>query len=113
MALLAQRVATPDRKLRIISSEVELKALCNEYDLTAYKARNLAHMRQLLQWNAVGNGSGDANDRKERLECMNFQLLKNISWLQRDGGTELVPVVGKPAHIWSTVVQSHPQMSFT
>ena len=82
------RVATPDRKVRIIESEADLKALQTEYKLSSTL---VANMRQLLSWTGVGNGQGDDNDRDDRGKADNFQLLRRMSWLRRDGSTEYVP----------------------
>jgi predicted metal-binding membrane protein len=45
------RVATPDRRVKIIESEADLKALQTEYKLSSTLVANL---RQLLGWTGVG-----------------------------------------------------------
>ena len=104
------RVATPDRRSKIIESEADLKALQTEYKLSSTLVANL---RQLLAWTGVGNGKGDENDRDDRGKADNFQLQRKISWLRRDGSTECIPVVGKVKWIFETVVQPHPDMNFS
>ena len=103
------RLVSPDRKLYLVDNEHDLKAVGKLYGLTSPQIRNV---RQLLGWTGVGNHSGDRNDRTERKEAENFQLLSQIHWLKRDDASELVPVVGKPPHIWKSVVTPHPDMKF-
>ena len=102
------RLVSPDRKLYLVDNEHDLKAVGKLYGLTSPQIRNV---RQLLGWTGVGNHSGDRNDRTERKEAENFQLLSQIHWLKRDDASELVPVVGKPPHIWKSAVTSHPDMN--
>ena len=35
-----------------------------------------------------------------------------MRWLRRDGGPEIVPIVGSNPHIYKTVVEPHPDMNF-
>ena len=90
-------------------TEADLKALQVEYELSSALVANL---RQLFGWRGVGNGKGDKNDRDDRGKAGNFQLLENINWLKRVGAKEFVPVVGKVAHIFETVVQPRSDMTF-
>ena len=96
------RVVSPDRKLYLVDSEDDLKAVGERYKLTS---KQIGNIRQLLGWAGVGNHNGDRNDRSMRAEAENFMLLHNIHWLRHDDGTEYVPLVGKPQHMFDNVVK--------
>ena len=95
------RLVSPDRKLFLMADEDDLKAVAELYKLTSKQKGNI---RQLLGWVSVGNRSGDRNDRAERKESENFMLFHSIYWLKHDDGTEYVPLVGKPQHMFDSVV---------
>ena len=103
------RLVSPDRKLYLVDNEEDLKAVGKLYGLTS---KQLGNVRQLLSWTVVGNHSGDHNDRTERKEAENFQILSRVRGLKHDASSELVPVVGKPPHIFDNVVTPHPDMTF-
>ena len=96
------RLVSPDLRLWFIDDDEglkpDLKPIRALYGLTAAQTANV---RQLLN-GRVGNGRGDRNDRTERKEAANFMLLHNVSWLKHDNGTEYVPLVGKPEHIFDS-----------
>ena len=103
------RLVSPDRKLYLVDNEEDLKGVGKLYGLTS---KQLGNVRQLLSWTGVGNHSGDRNDRTERKEAENFQILSRVRWLKHDASSEPVPVVGKPPHIFDNVVTPHPDMTF-
>ena len=72
-------LVSPDRKLYLVDTEEDLKAVGKLYKLTSPQIRNL---RQVLGWTGVGNHSGDRNDLTERKEAENFQLLSRVHWLK-------------------------------
>ena len=103
-------LVAPDRVLYVIvlGDEVALKRVVERYESNPKKHYVLAgNLRQLLGWTMVGH------DRDAREETANFQLLTKIWCLQHDVSHEIVAVVGKYPHVWKTVVQPHPAMSFT
>ena len=113
-----QRLCAPDRVLHLIEYQDEdhLKALQKQYNLSAETVRNL---RQLLGWTRVGTAKGGRNDRAERFEADNWQIVyaaaeltssKTVQWLRHDIGSELVPLVGKLKHKFDTVVSLRPDM---
>ena len=103
------RLVSPDRKLFLMADEDDLKAVAELYKLTSKQKGNI---RQLLGWVSVGNRSGDRNDRAERKESENFMLFHSIYWLKHDDGTEYVPLVGKPQHMFDSVVTPRADMKF-
>ena len=103
------RLVSPDRKLFLMADEDDLKAVAELYKLTSKQKGNI---RQLLGWVSVGNRSGDRNDRAERKESENFMLFHNIYWLKHDDGTEYVPLVGKPQHMFDSMVTPRADMKF-
>ena len=102
------RLVSPDLRLWFIDDNEDLTPIRALYGLTA---EQIANIRQLLN-GRVGNGRGDRNDRTERKEAANFMLLDNVKWLKHDAGTEYVPLVGKPKHMFDSVVTPRSDMNF-
>ena len=73
------RLVSPDRKLFLVGTEDDLKAVGDLYNLTPKQRGNI---RQLLGWTGVGNCRGDRNDRTVRYESESFMLLENIQGTQ-------------------------------
>ena len=94
---LAMRLVSPDRVLYIVADKAELKALVKRLGLGWKLGGNL---RQLCGWDETGGGD----------EKGNWQRLESVVWLKHDTGTELVPLVGKVSHMYTSVVQSRPDM---
>ena len=65
------RLVSPDRKLFLVGTEDDLKAVGDLYNLTPKQRGNI---RQLLGWTGVGNCRGDRNDRTVRYESENFMI---------------------------------------
>ena len=110
-----QRLVSPERRLYIVTNEVELQSAVPE--APAGKARTartalISNLRQMLEWTSVGNSSGDINDRSERKKAGNWQPLGGVHWLKHDDGPEIVPLVGSSGHKYKTVVEPHPSMQF-
>ena len=104
------RLVAPDRVIHAIAfyDEVALKRVVERYESNRKKQVELAkNLRQLLGWTNVGD------DRDGCDETANFQLLTNIWCLQHDVSRDIVAVVGKYPHVWKTVVQPHPTITFT
>ena len=110
---MLQPLVSPERVLHLVRYEVEedLQAVVPKGVLKRWKL--VANLRQLLGWTEVGNSKGDDNDRNDRKEAGNWQLLEeHVRWLQHDEESAMVPVVGKNLHVFSTVVVPHPKMGF-
>ena len=106
-----QRLCAPDRLQWLIEHEnkEQLKAVQKRYNL---KRDEVGNLRQLLGWKDVGTPKGGRNDRDKRKETENFMLFHNIYWLKHDDGTEYVPLVGKPQHMFDSVVTPRADMKF-
>lgn len=94
------RLVSPDRVLYIVEDKAELKALTKRLNLGWKLGGNL---RQLCGWDQTGGGD----------EKGNWQRLESVVWLKHDSRQELVPLVGKVSHMFSSVVQQRPDMSMT
>ena len=103
------RLVSPDRKLFLMADEDDLKAVAELYKLTSKQKGNI---RQLLGWVGVGNRSGDRNDRAERKEVGELHAVPQHLRLKHDDGTEYVPLVGKPQHMFDSVVTPRADMKF-
>ena len=102
-----QRLVSPERRLYIVTNEVELQSAVPE--APAGKARTartalISNLRQMLEWTSVGNSSGDINDRDERKKAGNWQPLGGVVWIKHDDAPEIVPLVGSLGHKYKTVV---------
>jgi len=103
---MTARLVSPDRKLVLVAGEGDLQAVKKLCSLTSKQVGNIW---QLLGWDGVGNCRGDQNDRTECKESENFihavpqrDLFETRRW-HRD-----VPLVGKPEHIFDSVVTPPP-----
>ena len=105
---MAERLVSPDRRLFLIRDNADLEALAELHSMTKSQKGNI---KQLLGWNLMGNHTGDRNDRNERKEAANWMLLHNVTWLKHDNGTEYVPLVGKPQHMFDSVVAARSDMN--
>ena len=106
---MTERLVSPDLRLWFIADNEDLKPIKALYGLSKSQKGNI---RQLLGWNGVGNGRGDGNDRTERKEAASWMLLDNVIWLKHDNGTEYVPLVGKPDHMFNSVVTPSSDVNF-
>ena len=100
---MAQRIVSPDLKLYIVADQEALLDLVQALKLGWALHGNL---KQLCGWAQVGA------DRRRRDEAANWQRLESVRWLKHDTSEELVPVVGKYSHIFSSVVEKRADMDF-
>ena len=97
----------------MIKDEADLQAAVPRDTLTAKARRELVkNLRQLLGWSGVGNHTGNKDDRDDRKIAGNWQHLGDLRWIQHDDTGEVVPLVGKLGHMFSSVVLPHPNMTF-
>ena len=95
-------LCAPDRVAYRVPRDDEeaLSRVVNKYAVGKKQRTQLKkNLKQLLGWTEVGN------DRDGRRETENFQLSTDIVCLQHTVSKEIVPLVGKPAHIWQNFVQ--------
>ena len=99
-----QRLVSPERRLYIVTNEVELQSAVPEAPAGKARKALLGNLRQMLEWTRVGNSSGDINDRSERKKAGNWQPLGGVQWIKHDDAPEVVPLVGSSGHKYKSSV---------
>ena len=99
------RLVSPDRKLFLMADEDDLKAVAELYKLTSKQKGNIRHCSAGLVWATAAATAMTALSAKR---SENPQHLR----LKHDDGTEYVPLVGKPQHMFDSVVTPRADMKF-
>ena len=105
------RLVSADRKLFLMADEDDLKSVAELYKLTSKQKGNIRHCSAGLVW-ATAAASAYCNDRAERKEVGELHAVPQYLRLKHDDGTEYVPLVGKPQHMFDSVVTPRADMKF-
>jgi hypothetical protein len=103
------KLVSPQRTLHFVACKDEVGSLVDQLGLDKKKAKALkGNLNQLCGYNEVGSSRGkEKDDRFERKETENWQLLGGIRWLFKSDTRSLVPLVGKCSHMYKTIVEQH------
>ena len=107
-------LVSPGRIAHIVPNKAALDPIVGALGLSPKAAKAFkGSLAQLAGFNTVGS---ENHNRSSRDETDNWQRLQNVQWCRLtwcSGRTELVPLVGKPAHKLRLAQQHDPNVKST